>query len=98
MAVWPRVADLTQRTLTLLLFGVTLYGGYVLSVGGYGVIKRHRERKRIKANSSPLEDAQQDKVCEYAGSECAGSSVFSCLVCSFLRLQANLKKQQRSLS
>lgn len=40
-----RLADYAQRGITLTLMGLTLYGGYVLTVGGWGVIQRRKQRK-----------------------------------------------------
>ena len=42
------MADFTQRGITALLFGMTVFGTVVLAQGGYGVVRRHRERKALE--------------------------------------------------
>ena len=49
-----RVADVAQKTVSLLLFGLTLYGTVVLAKGGYVVVQRHRQRKHSKANEGTV--------------------------------------------
>ena len=52
-----RVADVAQKTVSLLLFGLTLYGTVVLAKGGYVVVQRHRQRKHSKANEGTTAEA-----------------------------------------
>ena len=42
---WSRVADYAQRSVTFVLIGLTVYGTAVLARGGWGVWKRHKQRK-----------------------------------------------------
>lgn len=42
---WSRVADMTQRTVSLALSGLTLVGLAVLARGGYGVLQRKKQRE-----------------------------------------------------
>ena len=48
MVAWPRVADFSQKGITAVLFSLTVYGLYLLSTGGYRVVKRHKERKALE--------------------------------------------------
>ena len=45
MEAWGRVLNAGQKTFSTLLLGLTLYGGYVLAVGGYGVVQRRKQQK-----------------------------------------------------
>lgn len=42
---WSRVADMSQRGVSLMLSGLTLVGLGVLANGGYGVYKRKKQRE-----------------------------------------------------
>lgn len=44
---WSRVADMTQRTVSLALSGLTLVGLAVLARGGYGVMQRKKNRESL---------------------------------------------------
>ena len=45
---WSRLADYTQRTFSVLLLGLTIYGGVVLANGGYSVVQRRKKRKALE--------------------------------------------------
>lgn len=45
---WSRVADMTQRTVSLALSGLTLVGLAVLARGGYGVLQRKNQRAALE--------------------------------------------------
>ena len=45
---WSRVADFTQRGIAVVLFSMTVVGTVILAQGGYGVVRRHRERKALE--------------------------------------------------
>ena len=45
---WSRVADFTQRRIAVVLFSMTVVGTVILAQGGYGVVRRHRERKALE--------------------------------------------------
>ena len=42
---WTKVADYAQRSVTFVLIGLTVYGTALLAKGGWGVWKRHKQRK-----------------------------------------------------
>lgn len=59
------VADVAQKSVSLLLFGLTLYGTAVLAKGGYGVVQRHKQRKHPEANEGTtptVAGTQEQKV------------------------------------
>ena len=43
--MWSKLADYSQRTVSLVLFGFTIYGIAVLVSGGKVVWQRHKQRK-----------------------------------------------------
>lgn len=43
-----RLADLSQRTLSVLLLGLTVYGGVMLANGGYSVMQRRKGKKPVE--------------------------------------------------
>ena len=45
---WSRVADMTQRSVSLALSGLTLLGLAVLAHGGYGVLQRKNQRAALE--------------------------------------------------
>lgn len=45
---WSRMADFTQRGIAIVLFSMTVFGTVILAQGGYGVVRRHRERKALE--------------------------------------------------
>ncbi len=47
---WSRVADLAQRSLSVTLLGLSLYGVAVLAQGGYIVVKKRKQRKTMDAS------------------------------------------------
>jgi len=42
------MADFTQRGIAIVLFSMTVFGTVILAQGGYGVVRRHRERKALE--------------------------------------------------
>lgn len=56
-----RVADMAQKGVSLLLFGLTLYGTVVLAKGGYGVVQRHRQRKRSEVDEETVSRGHSTK-------------------------------------
>lgn len=44
---WSRVADMAQRSLSLVLSGLTLVGVAILARGGYGIMQRKKNRELI---------------------------------------------------
>ena len=47
---WSRIADYSQRTVSFLLFGLTIYGLSIMVRGGHGVLKRRKERQLAEQN------------------------------------------------
>lgn len=73
---WSRVADMTQRTVSVALFGLTLLGLGVLAKGGYDVMERKKERdarKLMEQQSAPNPSKQVGVVLHYS----------MCLILSF---------------
>ena len=60
---WGRVADLSHRSITLVLMGMTFIGVTMVGQGGYGVLQRKKERER-KALQQKETDATQVATCE----------------------------------
>lgn len=46
---WTRIADYSQRTVSILLFGLTIYGLSIMVRGGHGVLKRRKERQLLNS-------------------------------------------------
>ena len=61
MAAWGRVADYTQRTMSVLLFGLTVYGLVILTRGGIDVLKRHKQRKAGQLTASLDNEGDNEK-------------------------------------
>lgn len=63
---WSRVADLTQRSVSIGLFGLTLVSLGVLSKGGYDSVQRRKMRKATESaeqnSTSATESSQQQQV------------------------------------
>ena len=49
---WSRLADLTQRTFSVALLGLTVYGIAVLANGGYGVMQKRKQAKALEGNKT----------------------------------------------
>ena len=49
---WRRVADYTQRSITITLAGLTVLGLVVLAQEGQGVVYRYKQGKALKANTA----------------------------------------------
>ena len=57
---WRRVADYTQRSISITLAGLTVLGLVILGQEGQGVVHRYKQGKALKnsmANASP-QDSQ----------------------------------------
>lgn len=75
MATWGKVLNAGQKTVATLLLGLTLYGGYVMADGGYGVVQR---RKRQKGDDAVVkkEDVSSSSVLVFA--------MMCCMICCYL--------------
>ncbi len=51
---WSRVADIAQRTLSVTLLGLSLYGVAVLAQGGYNVMQRKKLQKAVDSSQQVL--------------------------------------------
>lgn len=62
---WSRVADMTQRSVSFALFGLTLVSLGVLAKGGYDVMQRKKSRdaKLLEEQKSAPPHAQQVVLC-----------------------------------
>ena len=56
---WSRVADFAQRGIAVALFGLTAYGMVVLAQGGYGVMRRRRQRKALEGGGGSEAEKSQ---------------------------------------
>lgn len=54
---WGRLADFSQKTISLCLVGLTIYGAVMLVNGGRGVFRRRKERKlQLEAEQASEQD------------------------------------------
>lgn len=58
MMAWSRLADYTQRTLSVMLLGLTIYGGVVLANGGYGVVQRRKQQKVLEDTAEKAKSSE----------------------------------------
>ena len=81
---WSRVADFTQRSLAVMLFGLTLYGTSVLARGGYGVVQRRKQRKALEAGEGKPKTGEGEPVVQAQVTLEGGPTTVpvECLVCS----------------
>ncbi len=56
---WSRLADISHRSITLVLMGLTVVGLTMVTQGGYGVLQRKKERKKRKALEQAASNATQ---------------------------------------
>ena len=61
---WRRVADYTQRGLSITLAGLTVLGLVILAQEGHGVVHRYKQGKALK--SSTAQAASQDNQVRYS--------------------------------
>ena len=57
--LWGRIADYSQRGISILLFGLTVVGTLLLAQGGYGVVQRRKQRKALPPGTSGGDNSQQ---------------------------------------
>lgn len=59
---WSRVAELGQKSTTLVLMGMTVVGVTMVAQGGYGVVQRKKERERKSKQEATTDASQTQQV------------------------------------
>lgn len=90
MEAWGRVLNAGQKTFTTLLLGLTLYGGFVLAVGGYGVVQRRKQQKGAEDAVAAVAGKEELEASQLHTAAPWSFLLACCVVCSDLHLSISL--------